>query len=114
MSNSFRNLGISLALGMAIGVPIGAMADRTGTFAGRIVHVSAENIKVRSFAGQELSFLIVPRFRKIFHADGKTTAQLNDIRAGDRVKILYDQSALGARHADEIIDETAPLRPLKS
>jgi hypothetical protein len=39
---------------------------------------------------------------------------MNLIRVGDRVWVYYDQKALGARHADEIIDQSAPLHPLKN
>ena len=108
-----RNVVASFAIGLVIGAPLGVLA-KTGVFVGKVVHISTNNIKVRDSGGQELSFLIVPRFHKIFHADGKTTAQMNEIKAGDTVKVYYDQSALGARHADQIIDATAPIKPLKS
>lgn len=114
MTNYLARLGVLLTLGVAIGIPIGAMAEKTSIFKGRVVHISTNNIKVRGASGQELGFLILPHFGKIFHSDGKTTVQMKDIRAGDRVEIMFDQSALGARHADEIIDADAPLRPMKS
>jgi hypothetical protein len=97
-----------------LGVPLGALAGKSSTYEGMVVHISTDNIKVKGGDGDTLSFLIVPRFHEVLHADGRTTAQMNEIKAGDRVKVVYDQSALGARHADEIIDETAPYKPLKS
>lgn len=102
------------AIGVALGAPLGALAGKSASYWGTVVHISTDNIKVKGADGNTLSFLIVPRFHKILHADGKTTAQMNEIKAGDRVKVVYDQSALGARHADEIIDQTAPYSPLKS
>jgi hypothetical protein len=101
------------ALGAVLGAPLGALADKSSTYEGAVVHISTNNLKVKGADGSTLSFLIVPRFHKVLHADGKT-AQMNEIKAGDRVKVRYDQSALGARHADEIIDESAPLKPLNS
>jgi hypothetical protein len=102
------------ALTLAVGSPLVSQAMTPGVFRGRVVHVSVDNIKVKSPSGEVLSFLILPRFHKIFHADGKTTATMNEVRTGDRVEIYYDQKAMGARHADQIIDMTAPLRPLKT
>ncbi len=102
------------ALGAVLGAPLGAMADKGSTYEGTVVHTSTDNINVKGTDGSTLSFLIVPRFHKILRADGKTTALMNEIKAGDRVKVRYDQSALGARHADEVTDESAPLKPLKS
>ncbi|MGP6190902.1 MAG: hypothetical protein ACLPSH_12695 [Vulcanimicrobiaceae bacterium] len=102
------------AIGVALGVPLGALAGKSAGYEGTVVHISTDNIEVKGSDGETLSFLIVPRFRKVLHADGKTTARTNEIRSGDRVRVVYDQGALGARHADEIVDETAPYKPLKS
>jgi hypothetical protein len=113
----FRNLAGPLtalfASGAILAAALPALAD-DAVFSGRLVHVSFDNIKVRSRQGEVLSFLIVPRFRKIFGSDGKTTVQLQDLRDGDRVRVYYDQKALGARHANRIVDETAPLTALHS
>ena len=102
------------ALGAVLGAPLGALADKGSTYEGTVVHISTDDLKVKGTEGGTFSFLIVPRFHNLLHADRKTTAQMNEIKAGDRVKVRYDQSALGARHADEIIDESAPLKPLRS
>ncbi len=87
---------------------------KTSLFSGVVEHVSINNIKVKNRAGETLSFLLVPRFGKVFGSDGKITRQLAEIKPGDRVRVYYDQKALGARHADRIVDETLPLKPIKS
>src|SRR5271156_6751756 len=73
------------------------------TFYGITVHVSTSNIKVQDpRTKQTLSFDIVPKFDQVFSADGKTTYQMGKIKAGQYVGIVYDQKALGMRHADKI------------
>jgi hypothetical protein len=73
------------------------------TFYGIVVHVSTQNIKVQdSRTKQTLSFTIVPKFDQVFSANGKTTYQMSAIKAGQYVGIIYDQKALGVRHADKI------------
>jgi len=82
-------------------VPNVALA--ASTFYGEAVHVSTTNIKVRDpRTGQVLSFEILPHFDQIFSPDGKTTYQMKDVHEGHYVGIIYDQKALGARHADKI------------
>jgi len=79
------------------------IALAASTFYGIVVHVSTENIKVQnSKTKQTLSFVIFPKFDQIFSADGKTTYQMKNIHAGRYVGVIYDQKALGARHADRI------------
>ena len=73
------------------------------TFYGITVHVSTNNIKVRNPSSkQTLSFEILPKFDRVFSADGKTTYQMRKIKPGQYVGIIYDQKALGIRHADKI------------
>jgi len=73
------------------------------TFYGEAVHVSTNNIKVRDpRTGQVLSFEILPQFDQVFSADGKTTYQMKDVHNGQYVAVIYDQKALGIRHADKI------------
>jgi hypothetical protein len=48
------------------------------------------------------NFELLPKFDQIFSGDGKTTYQMKDIRPGRYVGIIYDQRALGIRHADQI------------
>lgn len=87
--------------GLLAAVPIAAPA--ASTFYGIVVHVSTENIKVQdSRTKQVLSFAILPKFDQVFSADGKTTYQMKAIKAGQYVGIIYDQKALGTRHADKI------------
>ncbi len=79
------------------------MTLAASTFYGITVHVSTNNIKVQNPKTKEtLSFLILPKFDQVFSADGKTTYQMSKVKAGQYVGIIYDQSALGARHADKI------------
>lgn len=73
------------------------------TFYGITVHVSTNNIKVQDpKTKQTLSFEILPKFDQVFSADGKTTYQMKDVKAGQYVGVIYDQKALGIRHADKI------------
>jgi len=73
------------------------------TFYGITVHVSSQNIKVQDpRTKQVLSFMLVPKFDQVFSADGKTTYQMSKVHAGQYVGIIYDQKALGIRHADKI------------
>jgi hypothetical protein len=90
-----------LALLVLVVAPSAAWA--ANTFYGETVHISTSNIKVRDpRTGQVLSFEILPHFDQIFSADGKTTYQMKDIHDGHYVGVIYDQKALGARHADKI------------
>jgi len=96
-----RKILSAVALALAVASP--AIAKDDSTFYGRIVHVSSNNIKVQSKSGQILSFLILPKWKNIWSDDGKTTYQMSFLHNGTPVEVLYDQSALGARHADKII-----------
>ena len=92
---------ISIIAAFAMIVPHPALA--ASTFYGITRHVSVNNIKVYNPKSQQtLSFVILPKFDRIFSADGKTTFQMKDVKAGRYVGIIYDQSALGVRHADRI------------
>ena len=74
------------------------------TFSGIVNHVSDNNIKITdSKSKQTLGFLILPKFDQVFSADGKTTYQMKAIKAGQYVKVYYDQRFLGMRHADRIL-----------
>lgn len=76
----------------------------TATFSGIVNHVSNNNIKVTNpKTNQALSFLIVPKFDQVFSSDGKTTYQMKALKAGQYVKVYYDQKLLGQRHADRIL-----------
>ncbi|HEY9085612.1 MAG TPA: hypothetical protein VIN40_06720 [Candidatus Tyrphobacter sp.] len=100
LSHAYR-LGIAIAAAAALLAPQVAMA--ASTFYGEAIHVSTTNIKVRNpRSGQILSFEILPHFYRIFSANGKTTYQMKDVHDGQYVAIIYDQKALGMRHADDI------------
>ena len=98
-----RAAAAALAIALVAQLPNPALAFTNSTFYGIVVHVSSNNIKVQNPKTKEtLSFLILPKFDQIFSADGKTTYQMKAIKAGQYVGILYDQKALGARHANKI------------
>ena len=91
------------AAGLFATMPPNALAVTNSTFYGLTVHVSTQNIKVEDpHTKQVLSFVLVPKFDQVFSADGKTTYQMSKVRAGQYVGIIYDQKALGIRHADKI------------
>ena len=99
--NRTRNAIVSLVAAIGILAPAAVLA--APTFYGITTHVSTNNIKVEDpKTKQTLSFEIVPKFDQIFSADGKTTYQMKAIHPGQYVGIIYDQKALGARHADKI------------
>jgi hypothetical protein len=102
MHLSILRAGVTaLAIAMLAAPPVATLA--ASTFYGITVHVSTNNIKVQNpKTKQTLSFLILPKFDQVFSADGKTTYQMSKVKAGQYVGIIYDQSALGARHADKI------------
>ncbi|MGA7571366.1 MAG: hypothetical protein WBG27_04985 [Candidatus Aquilonibacter sp.] len=80
-----------------------APAVAASTFYGTVIHVSDNSIKVEDTrTRQTLAFEILPHFDQFFSADGKTTYQMKDIRAGRYVGIVYDQKFLGMRHADKV------------
>lgn len=98
-------IALICALIVQLGAPANAQAKvGSATFSGIVNHVSDNNIKVTdSRTKQTLSFLIVPKFDQVFSADGKTTYQMKAIKAGQYVKVYYDQKMLGQRHADRIL-----------
>jgi hypothetical protein len=105
MSHAFilRAPALALAAAFFLATPQVAQAASTSTFYGITVHVSTNNIKVQDpKTKQVLSFVILPKFDQVFSADGKTTYQMSKVKAGQYVGVIYDQKALGARHADKI------------
>ena len=99
-----RSVALAAAIVPLVTLPTNpAFATTTSTFYGITVHVSANNIKVQDpKTKQTLSFVIVPKFDQVFSADGKPTYQMTAIKAGQYVAVVYDQKALGVRHADKI------------
>lgn len=96
-------LFIALVFMGAVAAPQLAFAGKTNSFYGEVVHVSTENIKVYDpKAKQTLSFVLTPKFDQVFSADGKTTYQMKNLKHGQYVRVVYDQKALGMRHADKI------------
>lgn len=105
MKKALAILFLAIALPVLTLAPVSA-ADKVGsaTFSGIVNHVSSNNLKVTDpVAHSTLSFLIVPKFKQVFSDDGKTTYQMSAIKAGQYVKVYYDQRMFGQRHADRII-----------
>lgn len=88
---------------LALNAPSSAVPTGKSLFYGYVVHVSMDNLKVYDPRNhQTLSFMILPKFDRIFSGDGKTTYQMKDVKRDRYVKVYYDQSVLGMRHADTI------------
>ncbi len=110
-----RSAALPLALVAGL-VPVGAdAAVKAGTqvFEGTLVHVSSDNLKVKN-PSQEMTFLLVPRFGKIFGSGSSTKPmQVKDLRSGELVKVYYDQKFLGRPHADRILILNSAEMPVK-
>lgn len=103
-----------LVLLAAMLAPQMALAGKTNNYYGEVVHVSADNVKVYDpHAKQTLSFLIAPSFDQVFSDNGKATYQMKDLKHGQYVRVVYDQKALGIRHADKIfiLNNANELKP---
>jgi hypothetical protein len=101
MKHAFVRILSAAAALAVLALPQATLA--ANTFYGITIHVSSNSIKVQNPKTQQtLSFEIVPKFDQVFSADGKTTYQMNHVKAGQYVGIIYDQKALGIRHADKI------------
>lgn len=96
-------LMLTMFLGSFLVAPASAEKAGSANVSGIVNHVSDDNIKITDGSGHQLSFLILPKFDQVFSADGKTTYQMRAIKAGQYVKIYYDQKFLGQRHADRIL-----------
>jgi hypothetical protein len=96
---------LAFAMTSLAAAPVSAQGKvGSANFSGIVIHVSDNSIKVEDpKTKQSLSFLIVPKFDQVFSADGKTTYQMKAIKAGQYVKVYYDQKFLGQRHADRIL-----------
>ncbi len=93
----------AMAFAAALAIAASTAAQAASTFYGIVEHISTNNIKVEDpKTKQSLSFELVPKFDQVFSADGKTTYQMSKVKAGQYVGIIYDQKALGMRHADKI------------
>jgi hypothetical protein len=96
-------LMLGLFLGSFLGAPASAGTVGSANVSGIVNHVSDNSIKITDGTGKQLSFLIVPKFDQVFSSDGKTTYQMRAVKAGQYVKVYYDQKLLGQRHADRIL-----------
>ncbi len=96
-----HTLAIALVAAVVLFAPQAALASNV--FYGEVVHVSTTNLKIRDpHSGQILSFELLPHFYQLFSDDGRTTYQMTYLRPGRYVAVIYDQKALGMRHADKI------------
>lgn len=98
--------GLITTLALAAVCATSAVAATVGSsvYQGIVSHVSTDNIKVYNPKDKSaLSFLLVPKFDRLFSSDGKTTLQMSRLHAGQYVKVYFDQKALGIRHADRIL-----------
>ncbi|HTU82606.1 MAG TPA: hypothetical protein VMF61_10785 [Candidatus Acidoferrales bacterium] len=100
---TIRAAAVAFAAASAVATASVAAAATTPVFYGIVVHVSTDNIKVQDpKTKQTLSFVLVPKFDQVFSGDGKTTYQMSAVKPGQYVGVIYDQKALGTRHADKI------------
>jgi hypothetical protein len=108
MKHSYRARVAALAgLAAMLSLPLGpaAAAEKAGSevFQGLVDHVSSNNLKVTDpKSNKTISFLLVPRFNKIFKSHGKTMQQAS-LHNGQYVKVYYDQKLLGRPHADRVL-----------
>lgn len=116
MQKNYRSAIIGvIAAAMLVTTSLSGALAKVGsaTFEGLVSHVSSNNIKVYNPKDKTTqSFLIVPKFKQIFSSDGKTTTQMSSLKAGQYVKVFYDQKLLGARHADRILIMSNRNRPM--
>jgi hypothetical protein len=96
-------LMLALFLGSFLAAPASAQKVGSANVSGIVNHVSDNSIKITDGSGKQLSFLILPKFDQVFSGDGKTTYQMRAIKAGQYVKVYYDQKFIGQRHADRIL-----------
>jgi hypothetical protein len=108
MKHLYRAQLAALAGTMALlSVPFGpaVAAEKAGSqiFQGLVDHVSSDNLKVTDpKSNKTISFLLVPRFNKVFKSHGKTMQQAS-LHNGQYVKVYYDQKMLGRPHADRVL-----------
>ena len=101
MKHAFVRILSAAAAVAVLALPQATLA--ANTFYGITIHVSSNSIKVQNPKTQQtLSFEIVPKFDQVFSSNVKTTMQMSAVKAGQYVGIIFDQAALGLRHADKI------------
>jgi hypothetical protein len=89
---------LSAVIGFGAATALPALADEV---TGRVVHVSANNIKVHELNGATRSFLVTPNFGNVFDSNGKTIT-MRRIHPGEFVHVYYDAHFLGVAHATKI------------
>jgi hypothetical protein len=94
---------LAMFLGSFLVAPASAGTVGSANVSGIVNHVSDNSVKITDGTGHQLSFLVVPKFDQVFDGNGKGTYQMSDVKAGQYVKVYYDQKLLGQRHADRIL-----------
>jgi hypothetical protein len=94
---------LALFIGSFLVAPASAAKVGSANVSGIVNHVSDNSVKITDGTGHQLSFLLVPKFDQVFDANGKGTYEMKDVKAGQYVKVYYDQKLLGQRHADRIL-----------
>ena|SRR5579883_2261783 len=99
----FAALAGAAALSMLMSSATATLANVSEKFYGRVVHVSDTNLKVQNpTTGKVMSFVFVPGATKIVEDTGNPK-KMADVHPGQAVEVIYDTTALGARHLDQII-----------
>ncbi len=84
--------------------PVAARALATDRVIGTVIHVSTTDIAVKDAqSGKDYKFLLIPRFKRLFSKDGKTTMQMSALKPGTPVTVFYDRHLVGIPHADRIL-----------
>jgi hypothetical protein len=102
---------------LSVPLPPAVAAEKAGSqvFQGLVDHVSSDSLKVTDpKSSKTISFLLVPRFNKVFKSHGKTMQQTS-LHNGQYVKVFYDQKLLGRPHADRVLilnDANVPTKKL--
>jgi hypothetical protein len=99
-----RALFAVLLIACFVLAPVAARAAATDRVIGTVVHVSTTDIEVKDTAsGKTQKFLLIPRFKRVFSKDGKTTLQMSALKPGTPVTVYYDRHLFGVPHADRIL-----------
>jgi hypothetical protein len=94
----------ALLVALTLGAASASVKAGSQVFEGLVKHVSTTDLKVYNPSSKKtMGFALVPRFGNVFKSDGRTSQTVNDLAAGQYVKVYYDQKMLGLVHADRIL-----------
>ncbi len=106
---------LMIVLALAVGGVASAVKAGSQVYEGLVKHISTSSLQVfNPTTKKTLSFVLVPRFGNVFKKDGRTSASVSDLQAGQYVKVYYDQKALGVVHADRILIMSSNNTAVKS